>query len=222
MNYTFLILALIIALVDWYAVAKEWKTLEYVAKPGVMLSLLAWMWAINGFEGPLFWFTLGLVFSLAGDVFLMLPRDRFIPGLVSFLLAHLAYVMGFTRSLPPANLTSLVLALLVTIAAGRIYRRIAASLAEAGETKLRTPVLTYTNVISLMLLAALLTLIRPDWSTGPALLSSAGALLFFASDGLLAWNKFVEKLRYGKLLVIITYHLGQVLIVLGAALHYLA
>jgi hypothetical protein len=65
-------------------------------------------------------------------------------------------------------------------------------------------------------------LIRPDWSTGPALLSSAGALLFFASDGLLAWNKFVEKLRYGKLLVIITYHLGQVLIVLGAALHYLA
>ena len=31
----------------------------------------------------------GLVCSLAGDVFLMLPSDRFIAGLVSFLLAHL-------------------------------------------------------------------------------------------------------------------------------------
>jgi uncharacterized membrane protein YhhN len=34
----------------------------------------------------------GLLFSLAGDVFLMLPRDRFVAGLASFLIAHLFYV----------------------------------------------------------------------------------------------------------------------------------
>src|SRR5829696_1024527 len=38
----------------------------------------------------------GLIFSLAGDIFLMLPRDRFIPGLVSFLFVHVFYVAAFT------------------------------------------------------------------------------------------------------------------------------
>src|SRR6185503_13370199 len=37
----------------------------------------------------------GLIFSLAGDIFLMLP-DRFIPGLVSFLFAHVFYIAAFT------------------------------------------------------------------------------------------------------------------------------
>jgi uncharacterized membrane protein YhhN len=38
----------------------------------------------------------GLLFSLAGDILLMLPSDRFIPGLVSFLAAHLFYIAAFT------------------------------------------------------------------------------------------------------------------------------
>jgi uncharacterized membrane protein YhhN len=38
---------------------------------------------------------IGLVFSLGGDIFLMLPSDRFIGGLVSFLIAHLFYIVAF-------------------------------------------------------------------------------------------------------------------------------
>jgi hypothetical protein len=41
------------------------------------------------------------------------------------------------------------------------------------------------------------------------------------SDSFLAWNKFVAPLPYGRLRVIVSYHVGQVLIVLGAALHFL-
>lgn len=37
----------------------------------------------------------GLLFSLAGDVFLMLPSDRFVAGLGSFLVAHLFYITAF-------------------------------------------------------------------------------------------------------------------------------
>src|ERR1043165_6191429 len=37
----------------------------------------------------------GLLCSLAGDVFLMWPRDRFVAGLVSFLVAHLFYIAAF-------------------------------------------------------------------------------------------------------------------------------
>src|SRR3954467_9277384 len=34
----------------------------------------------------------GLVLSLVGDIFLMLPDEQFIAGLVSFLLAHICYI----------------------------------------------------------------------------------------------------------------------------------
>ena len=41
------------------------------------------------------WFVAALVCSLAGDVLLMLPTDRFVAGLAAFLVGHLCYVAGF-------------------------------------------------------------------------------------------------------------------------------
>lgn len=215
-----LLLAILLALLDWYAVVRENKPLEYIAKPGVMVALLGWLWTQTGFQGPVFWFALGLFFSLWGDIFLMLPRDRFIPGLLSFLFAHISYVIGFTRTLPVVNLASLVMALAVTAAAGFVLRRVRDGLIASDNRKLVTPVVIYTNVISLMLLTALLTLLRPEWSFAAALLSSLGALLFFISDGILAWNKFVARLGWGQMAIIISYHLGQLLIALGVVLQY--
>ncbi len=222
MTYFFLALALLIAILDWIAVARNWKTLEYFAKPGVMVALLAWLWQVGGFQGQMLWFAAGVVFSMAGDIFLMLPREQFIAGLVSFLLAHLCYLGGFNPTLPPLNLLSLILALIVAITAVQIYRRVAGGLAASGQGALKLPVLIYTIVISLMMFSALMTLLRPEWLPAPALIASAGAILFFLSDTFLAWNKFVTPLPFGKLRVIVTYHLGQILIILGAALHYLA
>src|SRR3990172_12111355 len=43
----------------------------------------------------------GLTLSLFGDVFLMLPGDRFVAGLASFLLAHVAYLVAFTAGGAP-------------------------------------------------------------------------------------------------------------------------
>ncbi len=222
MNYLFPSIALTAAALDWLAVARSWKPLEIIAKPGVMVALLLWLWQAGAFTTYLTWFGIGLAFSLLGDIFLMLPRERFIPGLVSFLIAHLAYVVGFNASLPPLNIPSLILALLVGVTAAQIYRGVSAGLAASGNQRLKLPVLAYSGVISLMLLAALLTLLRSDWNTGAALLASAGAFLFFLSDTFLAWNKFVKPLPLGKLRVIVSYHLGQFLIVLGAMLHFLA
>lgn len=222
MNYLLLWIALLVALLDWIAVALRWKTLEYFAKPGVMLALLAWMWQSGAMNGHATWFAVGLAFSMAGDIFLMLPDEKFMAGLVAFLLAHLAYLVGFNSTLPPLNLASLIPAVLVGAVAGQIYRGIAAGLATSGNDKLRIPVQVYSGVISLMLLSALLTLVRDEWNAGPAILVSSGALLFFLSDTFLAWNKFVAPLSYGKLRVIVTYHLGQALIVAGAVIHFTA
>jgi uncharacterized membrane protein YhhN len=92
----------------------------------------------------------------------------------------------------------------------------------SGQIALKTPVLIYSLVISVMLLSALLTLAADTWQAGAAILVSAGALLFFLSDTLLAWNKFVTPIKQGRLAVIITYHLGQILITVGATWHYLS
>jgi uncharacterized membrane protein YhhN len=221
MSYTLVWLALIVAVIDWTAVQLRIKPVEFIAKPGVMIVLLIWIWQASAFQGALIWFGLGLLFSMAGDIFLMLPKEQFILGLVSFLIAHLAYLVGFNQSVPPVNPASLVLVLLVGITAIQLYRRLAGGLQTSGHAELKFPVLAYTVVISLMLVSALFTLIRQEWAEGPALLVSSGALLFFLSDSFLGWNKFVAPLSYGKLRVIVTYHLGQILIALGAVLHFL-
>lgn len=220
MSYTMIVAALLIAIADWLAVAYKLKGFEYIAKPGVMFLLLIWMWQASAFQGALLWFGIALAFSLAGDVFLMLPQERFILGLISFLLAHLAYIIGFNPSSLTLNLPAFIIIVLVALTMLRIYRRIAAGLVAGGNSSLRIPVLIYSLVISLMLLSALLTLTGTTWQALPAILVSTGALLFFFSDTLLAWNKFVQPLGYAPLAVIITYHLGQILLALGAVLHY--
>jgi uncharacterized membrane protein YhhN len=222
MDFSLIWISTIIAIVDWGAVAKRWKPLEYVAKPGVMIALLAWLWSIGGFSGHLQWFAYGLVFSLIGDTFLMLPKKQFNAALMTFLIAHVAYSIGFNDTVPPLNLVSIILAVMVGTTTIRLAREILSGLDASGNSKLRIPVLLYIIVISVMLLSALLTLVRPEWSVGPALLVSAGALLFTISDMILAWNMFVAPLRYEKLTVITSYHIGQILIILGAGLHYLS
>ena len=67
---------------------------------------------IEGVGGELrAWWVAAIVLSLLGDVFLMLPSDRFVFGLVSFLLAHLAYIGGFLFA--EAGVDSLALPLVV-------------------------------------------------------------------------------------------------------------
>ena len=224
MNYFFFGLAFFLAVLDWIAVARGWKKLEYFAKPATMVALLAFVIQNGGLSEGMVWFTLGLFLSLAGDVFLMLPKEQFIAGLVSFLLAHVAYIIGLNPRLPqdlPLLLIAISLAIFVTLAAVQIYRRIAAGLQANGQTRLRGPVLVYTIVISVMLFSAMLTLLGDKWFAIHALTVCAGAALFFLSDAILAWNKFVSPIRYGRLMNMASYHLGQLLIALGATLHFL-
>jgi len=221
MAYLFMILALILALVDWISVAKNWRKVEFFAKPAVMLALLAWIGLNNGFQGPMLWFALGVFFSLGGDVFLMLPREQFILGLISFLIGHVCYLIGFNSTGLFFNFPLAIVILVVAAAASQIYLKISAGLRASKKDSLRIPVFVYTIVISLMLISALATLIRPDWRFSAAAIASSGALLFFISDTLLAWNRFVKPLPRGRLYSIIPYHLGQIGIVLGAALYFL-
>ena len=224
MYFYLIILAIIFAAFDWFAVARQWKNLEYIAKPGVILLLIAWL-IINGCtRGPIIYFLIGLALSLAGDIFLMLPDEKFIAGLVSFLLAHLAYIFGFI--IPGFQFSTLIflLIILIGLVGFTVLRQILKGLIAHEQENLRFPVIIYTIVISIMLISALSTMIKPGpvWDLFPAILVSLGAILFFFSDTTLAWNKFVNPLPHGRLLVIISYHLAQIAITLGAGINFLS
>lgn len=203
--------AFLVAVLDWIAVGLNRKALEYVFKPATLAAitigvLLLMQGPHDEWQGRLF--VIGLIFSLAGDVFLMLPGEGlFLPGLVSFLFAHICYIAGLNSTLPP--LPSALFLIPVGVIGASLYVRIAAGLRASDKTNLVVPVAVYSCVISLMLFSAWATLMRPEWTLPRRALVIAGASLFFASDAMLAWNRFVRPFSAAKLGVIITYHLGQ-------------
>ena len=182
-----MVLALVFAALEALALWKYWHRLEYIAKPAVMVVLFIWLLTSVGMNGALIWFGLGILFSLLGDVLLMISLDRmFLPGLVAFLLAHVAYVIGFNIPLPLFSAWSLIFAFMVGLGGTRIIRRIVDSLASSGNVRMRTPILIYSLVISLMLLSAMMKLTDITWSANASALVSLGALLFYLSDIVLA------------------------------------
>ena len=149
---------------------------------------------------------IGLLFSLAGDVFLMLPRDRFIPGLLSFLLAHICYIVAFR--LDGGRMAPLWSALPFLLYGTLMLRSLWPRLG-----KMKMPVVVYTMAISLM---AWLALTRWLASAGDGrLLALVGALLFVASDSFLAINRFKGRTRFAQFSILSTYFAAHCLIALS-------
>ena len=197
--------AVVVALVHWYAVAVANRRLLKITKPVVMVLLIVAALTLSPESQSMRnWFVAGLIFSLAGDVFLMLDREQFIAGLASFLIAHLAYIAGLaTRFSSPlaAGMSAIVALGLIAV----IGRRIHAG-ARDRDRRLGVPVAAYIIVITAMVVAAAATSLP---------LAIAGAVAFYASDAILGWNRFVEAIPHGRLLTMVTYHLAQVLLTLS-------
>ena len=146
-----------------------------------------------------------LLASLAGDVFLML-QGFFIPGLVSFLIAHLCYLALFQRGVgwfPGSRLQWLPL----LVGMGMYAFLWVGGLPPA----LRLPVAAYVLVIALMAAQALghAMVLRTPEAIGVA----AGASVFMLSDATLATNRFVAPLPHAQFWVLATYYAAQFLIV---------
>lgn len=215
--YIWLVLALIFALLEAIAVSRNLQRLEYVVKPAVMICLFLWLYSATGLQGNALWFGLGILFSLTGDVLLMVSLERmFLLGLIAFLLAHIFYITGFREELGNFTAWSLILAVFIAINAGRLLRRIVGAMRAKRENNLILPVIVYGTVITVMLYAAMSTIYEPAWKTSAAFFASVGAFLFCASDTVLAWNKFVSPVRNSRIWNMALYHLGQIGLVAGA------
>jgi uncharacterized membrane protein YhhN len=159
-----------------------------------------------------------LVLCLAGDVFLMFP-GYFIPGLVSFLAAHLCYLALFRQGVPwfasPRALAGTLAAAVVMYAI--LFPHLG--------VVLKVAVAAYALVIALVAAQAIgrATVLRDAASVGVAV----GAVFFMLSDALLAINRFAQPLPMAQFWVLATYYAAQVLIVRnavpsGVALGFLA
>jgi uncharacterized membrane protein YhhN len=217
------IAVLIVAVTDWVAVAKGWRKIEIFAKPLTMVLLFGYLALSGGFGAtPLICFGLGVLFSLAGDVFLLFASTRwFLLGLVAFLLAQVAYIIGLNIPLgEPSSLWAFGIGIVLAMTTGRILRRVLAGVREKGQPRLVPPIVIYGTVITLMVLSAILTIYRVDWKTSAAGLVSLGAILFYSSDMILAWNKSVKPIKNGRLMNMIAYHLGQIALIAGVVLQF--
>lgn len=194
-------LSAIAAAVDWWGVLTEQVRIRYAAKPATLVALIAVAVLVDPTvgSGVRTAMVVGLVLSLAGDVFLMFDERWFVAGLASFLAGHVAYVVGL--QLAPTSLAwSLVGLALVVVCIATVGRRIVTGVAAGQQRDLIGPVIAYLVVISAMVVSAFGT--QAPWAM-------IGALLFYASDATLALNRFLEQRPRGPIAVMVTYHLGQ-------------
>jgi uncharacterized membrane protein YhhN len=184
------------------------RQLLYVFKPLTigLIIVLAWL---SGSHEPdrYFWLIMaGLLFSAAGDVFLMLPKDRFVPGLLSFLVAHLLYITAF--SAPAGLLAEPWLALPFLLGAGALLLIL---LPKTGQ--LAIPVVVYSTALALMGWQA-----ASRWQhlqDDASFCAMIGAILFLVSDAVLALNRFVRPFHAAEWVLLTTYFAAQYLIALS-------
>ncbi len=155
------------------------------------------------------WICIGLFFSLIGDIFLIWPDKFFLFGLAAFLLAHIAYIIAFTRDAKFPAYVSVWLAFLA-LAAANVYL-----LRPNLPTGLTLPVALYATLLATMTAQALgrSLLLR----TSSAALAAIGAIFFLLSDSLLAWDRFRTALLFAPALILIPYYLAQFLIALSTS-----
>ncbi|WP_085676166.1 MULTISPECIES: lysoplasmalogenase [unclassified Pseudomonas] len=186
-----MILALAAAALYIYAVASDNALLGLLAKPVPVLALIAWLRSapVTPYRR---WITVGLAFSILGDILLAIPAELFVFGLAAFLCAHLAYLRAYCgRTLRPA-LPALLLSAITGITLFGV-------LASHGLGPLLAPVAVYALAISAMLWRSL--------ACGGV--AALGACLFVFSDSLIGIDRFVSPFAAAPYLIILAYWLGQ-------------
>jgi uncharacterized membrane protein YhhN len=188
------------ALANWWSRANDDRRTELWSKPLALAALIGVAVAVEPVDPAMrAWFVVALVSSLAGDVFLLDGDRRFIPGLVAFLLAHVAYTVGLAVA-PDWAWARFGIAAVAMMILGVTVGAVIVRAARASSSVLGLAVTGYLVAISLMFCAA--AAYGNWWAIG-------GAALFVASDSVLGWRQFVGTARWMPVTVMVTYHLGQ-------------
>ncbi|RVB98244.1 lysoplasmalogenase family protein, partial [Mesorhizobium sp. M7A.F.Ca.CA.002.15.2.1] len=189
-------------------------TLARSAATTLAVAMLAVLAGLQG--GPLL-LAAALALSAVGDAFLSRDGEKaFLGGLASFLVAHIVYVALFLRSGGGLGVLgaeswrgaiALAMAVFAAVMLAALWRRVGPGL--------RMPIAVYVAAILAMGISALTT-------SNVSVIG--GALLFMASDGLLATEKFLVAAisphrAWMRFAVWALYYAAQLAITLGSLLY---
>ncbi len=181
------------------------RPLVWLFKPFASAMFIAIAWQLYEPPNPPgAWILAGLVLCLIGDVCLMITGGL-LPGLVAFLLGHVAYIAAF-HTMAPAHLWPSVLAVPVVVCSAVVTGWMWPHLGS-----MRVPVVAYVCVITVMMWAAVSVFDAgvASWKT------PAGALLFYLSDLSVARDRFVRREFVNRAWGLPAYYLGQLLLALS-------
>ncbi|WP_163852715.1 lysoplasmalogenase [Paenibacillus elgii] len=186
------------------AMAAESLLLRWILKPGTMLLIIALALTAVPFSRVYRRLMLaGLGFSVVGDTLLLLPGNQwFALGVGSFLIAHVFYILALLTRCRPTLARLLTLLPIAAYGVGLLTGLHDGMFASPGNGSLWIPIVVYVAVISVMVWTAVLSGSRS---------AVIGSILFFLSDSLLAWNKFVTPMAWAGYGVMVTYYLAQYL-----------
>jgi uncharacterized membrane protein YhhN len=198
------------AVADWWFVHAGRRDLERWLKPltmGLLVAVAAAAGDLGGVGRALL--VVGAVFGLLGDVALLGEGESaFMAGLGAFAVGHLAYVGAAIAVGFEVAWTLPGVAFMLVMLGFRFASRIVPGAHRAGGPVLAGAVVVYACVISAMVVTA--------WAT-TVWVAAAGAMLFAASDWVLGHQRFAGPLPGGRLAVMVPYHLGQALLIVGLA-----
>lgn len=209
----------VVSVVELLALSRDWQLVHEIAKPLIMLSLIGYYLSCVPQRNNTF--VKAMFFCWTGDVLLMFQVEDemfFMLGLAAFLLGHVLYIVSYrqlrwrvaTKELLPTQKIRFIFP--IVLAGTGLLVVLFPTLGP-----LTIPVIIYSVVLMLMVINALF---RYGRTTPDSLwLVVAGALLFLVSDSILALNKFYSPIDYSGPLIMLTYILGQYLIVEGVRRH---
>jgi uncharacterized membrane protein YhhN len=170
------------------------------AIPAISLAVLAFI-AVSGSRGKLLFAS--LLFCAAADIALELAGGKyFVAGLGLFLIAHILFIITFSRDFKFQKSKIPVIILLV------VYSLMMAFVLTPSLKEMAIPVYVYMAAITLMGIFASLRSAKNDFTL-------YGAISFIFSDSIIAINKFMMPVPAADYAIMITYYLSLFLIVFG-------
>ena len=208
---------ILLSIINLIAVLSEWRIGVFVTKPLLMAFLSIWFYlnTKNNFNSFSKLILFGIIFSIAGDTFLMFVDknpDFFLYGLGSFLITHVLYIIAFSKFSDLKNGIIVKKTWLLIPVVIYLYSFMFYLWPDIPDT-FKVPVFIYSSIISIMLLSC----INMKWRVAGTITNFLiiGALLFVFSDSMIALNKF-KTLPFSSsmmgFIIMATYISGQYLI----------
>ena len=194
------------AVCNWYFRLRPSDRGELITKPLTTVGTIAIAALAGGPPGATTATIVALVLCLIGDVALLPAVDKFVVGLASFLLGHIAFIVMFALR----GFDLWALAAVAVVGCGALLGTIAAPIVRGAKAKgLGIPVRFYLVVIMAMFVLG--------WATGNWLIM-VGSAAFIISDSILGWGQFVKEHAWIHLAIMMTYHVAIVSLALSLAI----